>query len=102
MKAQILKTNLKIAAVLLLLLTTACGCVKDNQQDELPPITQTGENTFGCVVDGEVLIPKDRFTGSGGIISRRIGLKVSIDKYNYFSVRSVNNHDDRSYVYIYI
>ena len=26
--------------------------------DQLPPITQTGENTFGCLVDGEVWLPK--------------------------------------------
>jgi hypothetical protein len=29
----------------------------------LPPITQTGENTFGCLVDGEVWLPK-----GGGIL----------------------------------
>ena len=25
--------------------------------DQLPPATQTGENTFGCLVDGEVWLP---------------------------------------------
>ena len=49
-----------------ILLLTACACIKDNDfQDQLPPITQTGENTFGCVIDGEVLIPKK---GSNGIL----------------------------------
>ena len=34
---------------ILVLFITACGCTKDNgtQEDVLPPITQTGANTFG-------------------------------------------------------
>ncbi|MGG8497231.1 DUF6252 family protein, partial [Tenacibaculum sp. TC6] len=37
------------------------NCSKDDiikPQTELPPITQTGENTVGCLVDGEVFLPK--------------------------------------------
>lgn len=41
------------------------GCKKDSgvnnsnttQSDQLPPITTTGENTFGCKVDGVVWVP---------------------------------------------
>jgi len=52
----------------LLLLTTftlSC-CNKDDDQpktelDKLPPATQTGANTFGCLLDGQAFIP------SGGI-----------------------------------
>jgi|SRR5690625_3639723 len=29
------------------------GCKKKEQQPDLPPITSTGENTFGCYIDGE-------------------------------------------------
>src|SRR5690606_32356970 len=29
------------------------GCNKKEQQPDLPPITSTGENTFGCYIDGE-------------------------------------------------
>ncbi|SUV49132.1 DUF5025 domain-containing protein [Bergeyella zoohelcum] len=38
----------------------AMGC-RDREkeaQDQLPPITQTGANTAGCLVNGKVLIPK--------------------------------------------
>jgi hypothetical protein len=39
-------------------------CKKDNQgpsKEQLPAITQTGANTFGCYVNGEIFLPR----GSG-------------------------------------
>lgn len=30
----------------------------DNDPKSLPPITTTGENTFGCLVNGELFVPK--------------------------------------------
>lgn len=41
---------------------TACNNNDDdnntqNPIDQLPPATQTGENTFGCLLDGEAFIP---------------------------------------------
>src|SRR5690554_1289561 len=29
------------------------GCKKKEKEPDLPPITSTGENTFGCYIDGE-------------------------------------------------
>ena len=36
------------------------SCKKDKTQDEeqLPPITQTGANTFGCLINGKVFVPQ--------------------------------------------
>lgn len=31
----------------------------ENDQLELPAITQTGENTFGCYINGKLLVPRD-------------------------------------------
>lgn len=45
---------------LILLSTSSCKDDDDtptNPVDQLPPATQTGENTFGCLLDGEVFIP---------------------------------------------
>ncbi len=39
------------------------SCKKDNAS-KLPPPTQTGENTFGCLVNGEAYVPKG-FDGTG-------------------------------------
>lgn len=46
----------------------AMGC-RDREkeaQDQLPPITQTGANTAGCLVNGKVLIPKNGSQNFGG------------------------------------
>ncbi|MGG8497881.1 hypothetical protein ACQY1Q_15825, partial [Tenacibaculum sp. TC6] len=56
-----LTTLLKKKLVLLALVATFTNCSKDDiikPQTELPPITQTGENTIGCLVDGKVFLPK--------------------------------------------
>jgi len=45
--------------IILLLLT--CAACKDGAlapKEELPPATQEGKNTFGCLVNGEVWVPK--------------------------------------------
>ena len=46
--------------ILILILSMSC-CKKDDDNltplDQLPPATQTGENTFGCLLDGEAFIP---------------------------------------------
>jgi hypothetical protein len=109
MKTKILKTNLLLVAITLLLLITACGCVKDNiqnnQQDELPPITQTGENTFGCTIDGEVLIPKDgKPIGPPGSSPRRgvIFNWPTVEDFS-FRIEAINAwNDGGDYIYIYI
>jgi len=52
--------------ILLLLITTFAlsSCDKDNDKpqnplDKLPPATQTGANTFGCLLDGNVFKPSN-------------------------------------------
>ena len=42
-----------------ILLFTSLKCRKDKNEapDTLPPITQTGANTFGCKVDGKIWVP---------------------------------------------
>lgn len=49
---------------------TLIACNKDDNtetpQDQLPPITQTGANTAGCIINGKVLIPKNGSQAIGG------------------------------------
>jgi len=53
----------KLALFILLILTTTTCCKKDeeeqavNQIDLLPPATQTGANTAGCLVNGKAFLP---------------------------------------------
>lgn len=52
---------LPILASLFFITLTASECKKHkpgNPVDQLPPETQTGANTFGCLVNGEVFLPK--------------------------------------------
>jgi len=47
---------LTLAALVLLL--SACATDEPNPVDRLPPATQTGANTFGCLVNGQPWTPK--------------------------------------------
>jgi hypothetical protein len=66
-KSKELKPIFILTTILTCILFTSSSCKKsrDNPIDPLPPETQTGANTFGCFVNGQV------FTngGSGGSLS---------------------------------
>lgn len=55
--------------LLILAFTLSC-CSRSSEdsssQDQLPPATQTGANTAGCLVNGKVLIPKNGSQNIGG------------------------------------
>jgi len=54
---SISKVSLLLAFSFFLL---ASSCSEEPQENlTLPPITTTGENTFGCLIDGHRLIPRD-------------------------------------------
>ena len=49
----------------MLVLLCAASCKKENKnEDQLPPATQTGANTFGCLVNGKVFVPRG-YDGTG-------------------------------------
>jgi hypothetical protein len=51
---------------LLSLLLSGNSCKKNNNDDELPPLTFEGKNTIGCKINGEVWVPKG-ITNGGSI-----------------------------------
>lgn len=61
------------------------SCQQDDQHD-LPPITQTGENTFGCIINGKVMTPRD---GRGTFNLEDNGLRVfgSPESLDYIEIR---------------
>ena len=71
----------------------------DTPQDQLPPITQTGANTFGAIINGRVFVPKDKtgYYAPGG--GRPKGITV-LRGSSYFSI-AVSNYTNM-YMYIYI
>lgn len=65
-KILIMKT---IILTLIFFITVLMGC--NNNDDNkfiptLPPATQTGANTFGCYIDGKLLVPRDGTGYYGG------------------------------------
>ena len=55
-------------AAFMILLTVSCKKKESsNPKDELPPITHTGANTFGCLVDGKLFKPKKKI-GSTSVV----------------------------------
>lgn len=65
-----------IAVSLLILCAASCKKNKGSKEDQLPPITQTGANTFGCLINGKVWIPKG-YNGTG-----TPNPKISIEFFN--------------------
>lgn len=92
--------NLLILFVTLFILTS---CDKDNDKtkkpiDQLPPATQIGANTAGCLVDGEAFLPKGNLQNNlvcnyidGKDFNISIGEKVN-DKIRSLNVISYNNN----------
>ena len=78
--------------VLSLLSTTSCNNDDDNNPTDpigqLPPATQTGENTFGALLDGEPFIP-------GGGINPLDCVYQLIDGERFFNLQG--NREDENF-----
>ncbi|MFN4764550.1 hypothetical protein ACKGJN_15580 [Gillisia sp. Q332] len=61
-----------INLLLLILFLSINSCSKqdncENPVDCLPPVTQTGANIAGCLVNGEILLPSGKSLGSGSVL----------------------------------
>jgi len=100
---QLLSITLLLSITFLL---TASSCKKNklSELDKLPPVTQTGANTFGCLVNGQAWIPDNGCTllcpralkfyydnSSGGSFSARAELTINGRKeYINFAIDSCN------------
>lgn len=57
------KFGLLIKGFVLVIVTLCSGMFCNEYKpkvDQLPPLTQTGADTFGCLIDGKVFIPKSK------------------------------------------
>ena len=69
---KIFRTAFTVSA-LCVLLFTSMTCKKSYiEKNELPPITQTGANTFGCYVNGEIFLPRKGMYGTA-VTARKTG-----------------------------
>ncbi len=76
------------------------GCTKTETttpQDTLPPITQVGANTAGCVINGKVLVPKNGSQAIGGSaaygLKKTQGMNFWPNKNDYWQLEIANKKD---------
>ena len=48
-----------LITLLLVGFLSGCSTESNNPESQLPPITHSGANTFGCLIDGRLFIPRD-------------------------------------------
>ena len=94
MENLFLKT--KIFATLLFLATSCSKNDNEVYTPTLPPITQTGENTFGCYVDGKLLVPRDRRVFGGTTVKGMTMSEYSStpSKIDFFNLRIIDGKSD--------
>ena len=91
---------------------TTCSCSKENASvtppDTLPPITQVGANTAGCIINGKVLIPKNGINPTSGQdvygLDGHTGINFDVIPYgnNHFAF-AIYNIKDKGFNYsIYV
>jgi hypothetical protein len=51
-------TILKISVIFLFMSLIVAGSCEKDEEPQLPPITQTGAGTFGCLVNGDIWLPE--------------------------------------------
>lgn len=73
-----MKRPLVLGTALLLLALTQCKKKDPSPEDQLPPATQTGANTFGCLVNGQPWTPKGYNGSSNNSVSYDPGLNGGV------------------------
>ena len=99
--------KLFLKTIVLLFALLLFNCENNDPEEQLPPITQTGANTFGAIVDGRIFVPKTTISSTpGGSLIK--GLEVYVGS-NFFDSKgddkwfiSTYNSEDSPSIYIYI
>jgi hypothetical protein len=91
--------------IILLPLFLLNGCDNNKQDDynpQLPPITTTGANTAGCIINGKVLIPKNGSQAFGGLalygLNFNAGNNFWPTKNDYWQLEIANKKDSNVYI----
>ena len=77
---------MKTLLLVLFAATLFTGCKKDKGEDQLPPATQIGANTFGCKINGKVFVPKG-FDGTGRS-NPHIQYNLDLQGHPYLSIQA--------------
>ena len=93
--------NLSPVLTFLFLLFSLDGCFlfSDHPKETLPPPTQTGANTFGCLVNGNVWLPK----GYNGTSNLSLGYDPTYAGGTFdISTYRILSDQNRQYMYIFM
>ena len=80
-----------------LLSLTATQCEKDPYAEGLPPETQTGANTFGCYLNGELFIPSRRSVPGSNERPLSAGYNTETDQ---FRIECIAPNSDRIFFFV--
>lgn len=96
----------------LLLSFIAISCSKDNSietpTDQLPPISQTGANTVGCIINVKIIIPKNGINPTSGqiVYGLQVHRGINFDNMPYgndhFAIDFSNLKDKGNTYWIYV
>lgn len=90
---------------LLLLTTLIISCSSDDSPNDpasrLPPETQTGANTFGCLIDGKILLPRSGNTSQVNPLSGAILYGGYPNVYDYFELKILDYKTPKSSSFLF-
>jgi len=78
-------------------LTLILSCKKSNRPDQLPEVSTEGKNTFGCLIDGKVFVPKVRFNSPLSLSAYYAGVPVP-----QLSITAPRDESERSRITLYL
>ena len=90
-----MKTTLLLFTLSLLLLANSC---KKSVEEELPPATQTGANTFGFYMNGSLHVIQGKAVNPNGPITTSGIICTVSPPYNYVSIEMVKYNQYRLYI----
>ena len=101
---------MKTAILFFFLALASCSKDSNTVGDELPPITQTGANTAGCIINGKVLIPKNTINSLSGypVYGLTTGAGVNFnapiigDDYWYIKIANLRSTGKDYWIYIHL
>jgi len=82
-----MKMKKSILIVLFMGMLTGCEKEKTPLPTELPPITEEGKNTFGCIVENEIYVPEIRRTSWSIPGSQSEPIEFTFPQYPYYFFR---------------
>ncbi len=86
---------MKTKILLFFTILSLMGCSSDDTttpQQKLPPATTTGANTFGCLIDGKILLPRSGNTSQiNPLYGGRLTRGYPDDGFDYYELEIIDH-----------